>query len=836
MLERFLGCALAMLLICGVAVSCGKNGGRSDGPATGTVAGGAALHLAAEMGEADIDCAPAPDSARQTRAWDFAEPQPRWTPLQGSDRSFLLTAALEQRDDALRISTPSSSTNLRACGIRADLGGLDASDWETLIVRARTRDRFAGVTVACNLDRRDSMPDPFFFFSATGGAAPVFNDGSVQSYAIALHQHGRKKSKKLEDVAIVFAAHAEVSIDILSVTLVPRGASFLERAGVRNVSRDGMVRHSVFAHTPATLRFPVELTEGARLDLGLTATPGETIDYTVAAEKDGKRTVLLEKTVKGDAPWSQAGVDLSGIGDGEGEIVLEAASDRQGAVAIWGAPILTGASDVERPNIIFYVIDGGDADLMSLYEYERPTTPFLEELAEEAVVFTRAYSNATWTQPSTASFMTSLHHSVLGGLRRGVHSTAIPKEAVTMADHFRAGGYRTASFTSNPNAGRIIGMDQGVDVMRDLQTKHHSTSSIDLHEMFFDFRRDYPGAPYWAHFQTTDVHEPNEPEKPFAGRWVSEKERKQLGEWESKIWRTAGGAFGTTSVAGFYDLALEQAEIDRKAYFGTRRGLYDETMAHQDHALEELVARLKERGEWENTLLVLGSDHGHPAGTFARFGRGELDPQPEPWQGALFDAYATRVPLVFVWPGKIEGGRRVETPVSMIDVLPTLLDLAGLPAPDVLQGHSLAPILRGETLEAPPVILDEFRVDERTGEWIGNLEIIDGRWGASLEIGPVPEGGDASRGRHTVPAGGRWGAVHPYFADVPRLLLYDLEKDPFATRAVNEEHPELVTRYTRLLEEQWRAHQALGSRFGDAEVTPLTQEQLEQLRNLGYIR
>ena len=59
----------------------------------------------------------------------------------------------------------------------------------------------------------------------------------------------------------------------------------------------------------------------------------------------------------------------------------------------------------------------------------------------------------------------------------------------------------------------------------------------------------------------------------------------------------------------------------------------------------------------------------------------------------------------------------------------------------------------------------------------GNLEIMDGRWGASLEIGPHP-GDDPALGRHPVPAGGRWGAVHPYFADEPRLLLYDLEKDP----------------------------------------------------------
>ncbi len=234
--------------------------------------------------------------------------------------------------------------------------------------------------------------------------------------------------------------------------------------------------------------------------------------------------------------------------------------------------------------------------------------------------------------------------------------------------------------------------------------------------------------------------------------------------------------------------------------------------------------------------VVIGSDHGHPAGSYSRFGRGLLDPQPEDWEGALLGAYNSRIPLMFIWPGHIPGGQRFREPVSMIDVLPTVLDLVGLPLPDVCQGQSLAPLLRGQPMQVRPVILDEFRVDEATGAMVGNLEIIDGRWGASLEIGPVAEGADPALGRHAVPAGGRWGPVHPYFADVPRLLLYDLEADPFALRAVNDEHPELVERYREVLLEQWRAHRVLAERFADAEETPMTPEQLKQLRALGYIR
>ncbi len=225
------------------------------------------------------------------------------------------------------------------------------------------------------------------------------------------------------------------------------------------------------------------------------------------------------------------------------------------------------------------------------------------------------------------------------------------------------------------------------------------------------------------------------------------------------------------------------------------------------------------------------------AGTFARFGRGLFDPQPAVWEGALFDSYATRVPFMMIWPAGIEAGLRFEQPVSMIDVLPTMLDLLGLPAPEVLQGQSLVPLLRGETDQVRPVIFDEFRVHEETGELLGNLEIIDGRWGASLEIGPTPdEVTDPSLGRHSVPVGGRWGAVHPFFAEVPRLLLYDLWNDPFALEAVNDEYPELVEDYRRQLLELWKAHQALAQSFGEAGEVALSPEQLQQLRSLGYIQ
>jgi arylsulfatase len=247
-------------------------------------------------------------------------------------------------------------------------------------------------------------------------------------------------------------------------------------------------------------------------------------------------------------------------------------------------------------------------------------------------------------------------------------------------------------------------------------------------------------------------------------------------------------------------------------------------MAHNDYQLGRLVERLKAEGEWENTLLIIAADHSIRA-AMADMDIAILETLPPRWSGPMFRPSISRVPLIFVWPGHIAAGQRFSEPVvSMIDVLPTLLDLVGLPMPKVLQGQSLAPLLLGkEDWEPRPVILDEFYVDQETGELRGTLEVVDGRWGASLEINPEPpkddEDEEAARRRRPLP-----------------LLLYDLWNDPYCLNSLHEERPDLVEKYTKFLEAQWDAHQALAQHFTRSEDSPLTPEQLQTLRSLGYIQ
>ena len=193
----------------------------------------------------------------------------------------------------------------------------------------------------------------------------------------------------------------------------------------------------------------------------------------------------------------------------------------------------------------------------------------------------------------------------------------------------------------------------------------------------------------------------------------------------------------------------------------------------------------------------------------------------------MFRPSVSRVPLIVVWPGRIPPGSRVDEAVSLIDVLPTVVELADLPRPEIQQGQSLVPLLMGRPgWERRPVILDQFQVDHRTGELRGLIEAVDGRWGASLWIGAEPTHFETLLPSHD-----------PFEEERPsRLLLYDLWDDPMALLPANERYPERVEHYGRFLEAQWAAHRALAQRFTPGGRTELSPQQLDALRALGYIQ
>jgi arylsulfatase A-like enzyme len=781
------------------------------------------LHLEDHLDAATVVGSEVPADLEQTVEWHFNEPQPDWKPLVPLQPT-IQPIRIARTDDGLQLRLTEENRHWPDFhgGIYVDLPDWEREDWGHILVRARTSDDVDHIEVGFNLREVGSEPGRKWPLRYDGDQVPVITDGSVQTYRFRADWPAGVGDGPWQQLGIEIGAPAPASLDILSVSLVPKEADYSdELAGVREEVRNRVYRRALYTHAPGRLEYRVQVPEAARLDLGLGVLRDDSpVTFQVTALDGGGRTHnLFEETYAAKEGWGQRSVDLSSLAGQTVTLVLAAESERPGTVALWGAPTLTGAAKPDLPNIVFYVIDGGAADFMSVYGYNRRTTPNIEKLAAEGAVFERAYSNSSWTRPSTASFMTSLQNSVMGGFLNW--NDPVPEEAVTMAEHMHQSGYQTAVFTANPNAGTLSNLQRGVDLFREdwedfsyFGGNNHRESSRFLHEGFWSWREAYPAEPYWAHFQTTDVHEDFPAVAPFAGRFVGPAEREKWSEWNERL-REAGGH-------GIYSEAWDSTGISRTAFFSLHQGMYDETMAHNDYQLGRLVERLKAEGEWENTLLIIGGDHSTRAAMDDMVVL--LDSLPPPWGHPMFRPTISRVPLIFVWPGHIEGGQRFDQPVSMIDVLPTLLDLVGLPPAEVAQGQSLAPLLRGEDgWEPRPVILDEFQIDRETGELRGVIEVVDGRWGASLEINPRPaeedEDEEEAARRRPVP-----------------LLLYDLWNDPFCVTSVHEERPDLVEKYTAFLEAQWEAHQALAQLFTPSESVALTPEQLRTLRALGYIQ
>jgi len=792
---------------------------RGPQPSSAVLTAEAPLHLAAHLEAATVEGSELPPNPPAAREWRFDEPQPDWKPVGYAHPSERLPE-VRFIEDAVRL-TLSNEEGPRGWkrpwgGLYTDLPDWNLEDWAYVIVTLRASDQFRSLELGLNLNTdADSEPSPAPF-DAWVPSVPVIDDGSVQSYILRLDQTDENPlQESWRQLGIYLGGDASASADLLSVSIVPREADYAaERVGVRMTEKGGEHRKAIYTHGDARLEFLVEVPAGGRLDFGLgVLRDNHPVAFRIRATAAGEAPVrIFEETQANPREWAMRSVDLSGLADQTVTLALETEAE-DGAVALWGAPVLSGERVAEsrssRPNVIFYIIDGGGADYMSVNGYNRANTPHLEDLAKQGAMFERAHSSATWTKPSTASFMTSIPHSALGGYRSG--TDRVPDGAVTMAELLHAAGYQTAVIVSNPYSASLSGLERGADFMHETGIEpNNSESSKLLHESFWRWRENHPTEPYWVHFQSTDIHEPFNPVPPFSGLYIDPELRQAYEEWDPKLY---GGGGGWRDPAAYKELGIDQAR-----YTHAQQGLYDEAMAHNDYRIGELVARLRERGEWENTLLIVAADHGYPAACHRL-----MEPLPPIW-GPMFNSHETRVPMIFVWPGHIPAGQRFTAPVSMMDVMPTILDLLKLPVPETAMGQSLAPLLLGQGDWQPqPVILDEFNVDSKTGEMKGLIEVVDGWWGASLEIG---EGAANDLGT--------MGAASDEHRPAP-LLLYDLRNDPFTQHSLHEERPDLVEKYRRLLQRQWATHRALRKTLGEGGQVTVGQEQLEALRALGYI-
>lgn len=352
------------------------------------------------------------------------------------------------------------------------------------------------------------------------------------------------------------------------------------------------------------------------------------------------------------------------------------------------AAAATGVAAATAPNLLFITLDTVRAQDMSLYGYNRPTTPELEKIAADGVCFDRAISTVSWTLPSHATMFTGhygfeIFHDFS---RMDNQDWELPmgKEYPTLAEFLGARGYRTGGFVANwMYCDRVYGLDRGFATYRDYDmslpqvikssflTRAGANTFIDLTDRSVVLARKSAAVingelldwldrertqPFFAFLNYMDVHEPYAPLPPYAGTFTTEQAPPV--PKKPPTWKVPA------------DVAM-------------RRLQYDETLAYLDHELGELFNELEHRGRLKNTVVIITADHGEHFGEHGIISHGDTLYMP-----------VLHVPLMILDPENVATGQRVSETVSLRDLPATvaeLLHLENAPFP----GRSLARFWNG---------------------------------------------------------------------------------------------------------------------------------------------
>jgi len=450
-----------------------------------------------------------------------------------------------------------------------------------------------------------------------------------------------------------------------------------------------------------------------------------------------------------------------------------------------------------RWNILVLVPDTVRADHLSIAGYPKPTTPALDALAREGVLFTQAITAAPRTWQSFTTILTGLYpprHGV-----RYVSDHPLSKGIPSLGSILGSNGYDTAAFDPMgflPTVTRRAHFDAYVGSRAEGDRNEDEV----LVEKVFDFVSRERSEPAFTFVRLNGSHWPY-----VRDRWIAEFEESpdlphafNLGTYGIAVKEPGEGASVTSEDA--YRRLTWTPDRDEK----TRRhriAHYDAEVRAVDEMLGQLFDRMREPGILDRTIVLVTSDHGE---SFFEHGYHQHGPR--------VDDPVMRVPLILWLPPDhpdYRPGLRIDALVRTVDILPTLLDAVGVGAPSGLDGVSLLPVLRGEP--------------------------VPELW-AYGEVGRSFMGLDPERYLPGVPGKRRmirtadWKLVHIPDAEGGTDRLFHLAVDPGESEDVAARHPERVAELRALLDP------VLASEHPRGPERALTDEDIEQLRELGYMQ
>jgi arylsulfatase A-like enzyme len=388
-----------------------------------------------------------------------------------------------------------------------------------------------------------------------------------------------------------------------------------------------------------------------------------------------------------------------------------------------GCTSAPAAAPASPPSILLVSLDTLRADRLGVLGNHRGLTPNLDAFAKDAVVFEQAWSQSDITSMSHASLFTSRYPSELGMVGPTFH---LGRHAPTLADVLGVYGYDTAAFTAGGHMSRGSGLDRGFTVFEPTRELGSFWHTVPRAVEWLDERASAGGAdkPFFLLVHTYDVHEPYLDPAPYGLAWADPAYTGPAADALDALvgtnlvfdhtWFRAEGMLGLLEERGhprIWDADAHAAlaalasrpELEPVPFgdadFAHVRNVYDGAAAYADAYFGRLVADLRARGRYDDTIIVVFSDHGEALGEDGRFGHGD----------SLAD-WELHVPLLLKVPGGT--GRHVDAPVALLDVMPTLLELAGATPPAGLAGQSLVPWLRGGEGPSRPEVYAEGNTRE----------------------------------------------------------------------------------------------------------------------------
>ena len=448
------------------------------------------------------------------------------------------------------------------------------------------------------------------------------------------------------------------------------------------------------------------------------------------------------------------------------------------------------------PNVVIFLVDTLRADWTGPGGFEKDVTPFLSELAKSSVVFEQANSAAPWTLPSVTSLFTGKHvaeHSVVHDHMQMADAT------VTFAQMLQEWGYQTASYHRNPYAGGKWGLQRGFD---DSVLMARQTGSAEL----ADFFSSVGHLPFFLYVHNTEPHDPQHARRRFRQAFnpVANEFLKRYADTVSQYRKSTRTDFTQSEPLGTTDNSEKQASWMERLNEDRAKieNLYSVSVLDADDRIGSVIKSLREKGHWDNTLFIMMADHGEEMGD-----HGGWQHDQSVYQELI------HVPLIIRFPHDEFAGQRISAPVSLVDIMPTILDAVNCPLePPTISGRSLMPLIRDGASFG-----DEMRV----------VSIRNNR---KKYFKPHKE----SRGDLNIAV--RKGHMKAIFNVEPNTLeLYDLESDPGETQNLAEPRAAEAAEFARFAARSYAEMLRRADQAKSNDPNQQSADVLKGLESLGYI-